>query len=534
MPEIKTRQVQKGTIKSLDRAAAMTCRLKDVQTRTKDLIDDPRTRSSRSSDEYASNRITGMAKDTGADAVYAAEKTVTWSAGKIRHAVSQAQERGFASPVRARSFVRIRRKKLAEQELIAARQGSIRNFANSRQLARTKGKEKAIREFAKQRTVVDSRKRSLQSVRITKRAVRRTRRMAQRTARRMRDLIRSVKAMIGAISAGGIVCLLIVLVCILFGAAFYFFGDDSSANYTPVSPEVEAYSAVISKYADQYGIGEYTELVKAVMMQESGGRGTDPMQASESGFNKKYPHSPNSIKDPEYSIQCGVQALAASLKEARCKNPMDMDRIRLALQGYNYGNGYIAWAIARDGGYTVENASDFSDMQAKKHGWKSYGDKQYPAHILRYYPYGNYNYGIGNGKIVSVAARQIGNKGGRKFWSWYGFHSRVEWCACFVSWCSDQCGYIKAGIMPKSAGVGGMISFYKNKHQWQTRSYKPSAGDVIFFDWGGDGSPDHVGLVEKCDGRTVYTIEGNSSDTCRRRSYPVGGRQIYGYGVPKY
>ena len=68
----------------------------------------------------------------------------------------------------------------------------------------------------------------------------------------------------------------------------------------------------------------------------------------------------------------------------------------------------------------------------------------------------------------------------------------------------------------------------------QTRSYKPSAGDVIFFDWGGDGSPDHVGLVEKCDGRTVYTIEGNSSDTCRRRSYPVGGRQIYGYGIPKY
>ena len=79
-----------------------------------------------------------------------------------------------------------------------------------------------------------------------------------------------------------------------------------------------------------------------------------------------------------------------------------------------------------------------------------------------------------------------------------------------------------------------MISFYKNKHQWQTRSYKPSAGDLIFFDWGSDGSPDHVGLVEKCDGRTVYTIEGNSSDTCRRRSYPVGGRQIYGYGVPKY
>ena len=331
MPEIKTRQVQKGTIKSLDRAAALTCRIKDVQTRTKDLVDDPRTRSSRSANEYASNQITGMAKDTGADAVYAAEKTVTWSAGKIRHAVSQAQERGFASPVRARSFVRIRRKKLAEKEQIAARQRSIRNFANSRQLARAKGKERAIREFAKQRTVVDSRKRSLQNVRITKRAVRRTGRMAQRTARRMRDLIRSAKAMIEVLSAGGIVCLVIVLVCILFGAAFYFFGDDSSANYTPVSPEVEAYSAVISKYADQYGIGEYTELVKAVMMQESGGRGTDPMQCSASGYNK----TGKKITDPKVSIDVGVHTLAECIRSAGVKDPTDLDRIKLGLQGYN-------------------------------------------------------------------------------------------------------------------------------------------------------------------------------------------------------
>ena len=534
MPEIKTRQVQKGTIKSLDRAAALACRMKDVQTRTKDLVDDPRTRSSRSSDEYASNRITGMAKDTGADAVYAAEKTATWSTGKIRHAVSQAQKSGYAIPVRARSFVRIRRKKLAEKELIAARQRSIRNFANSRQLTRTKGKEKAIREFAKQRTVVDSRKRSMQSVRITKRAVRRTGRIAQRTARRMRELIRNAKAMIDAISAGGIVCLVIVLVCILFGAAFYFFGDDSSANYTPVSPEVEAYSAVISKYAGQYGIGEYTELVKAVMMQESGGKGTDPMQASESGYNKKYPHSPNSIKDPEYSIQCGVQALAASLKEARCKNPMDMDRIRLALQGYNYGNGYISWAIARDGGYTVENASDFSDMQAKKHGWKSYGDKQYPAHVLRYYPYGNYNYGIGNSKITEVAAKQIGNQGGRKFWSWYGFKGHVEWCACFVSWCADQCGYLQSGTLPKFSLVSDGVNWFKAKHQWQKPGYQPKAGDIIFFDWDGNGSPNHVGIVESCDGKTIRTIEGNTSNMCARRTYPVHSGTIFGFGVPKY
>ena len=533
MPEIKIRQVRKGTIKSLDRAAAMTCRLKDVQTRTKELLDDPRTRDSSSLDEYASNRITGMVQDASGDAVFATEKTASWSAGKIRGAAYMRGDRSVFA-IRNGRYIRFRRLQLAEKEVIG-RQRSIRNFANSRQLARTKGKEKAIREFAKQRTVVDSRKkRSLQNARVTKRAARRTGRMVQRMARRMRDLIRSVKAMIEALSAGGIVCLVIVLVCILFGAAFYFFGDDSLANYTPVSPEVEAYSAVISKYAGQYGIGEYTELVKAVMMQESGGKGTDPMQASESGYNKKYPHSPNSIKDPEYSIQCGVKALAASLKEAKCKNPMDMDRIRLALQGYNYGNGYISWAIARDGGYTVENASDFSDMQAKKHGWKSYGDKQYPAHVLRYYPYGNYNYGIGNSKITEVAAKQIGNQGGRKFWSWYGFKGHVEWCACFVSWCADQCGYLQSGTLPKFSLVSDGVNWFKAKHQWQKPGYQPKAGDIIFFDWDGNGSPNHVGIVESCDGKTIRTIEGNTSNMCARRTYPVHSGTIFGFGVPKY
>ena len=94
-----------------------------------------------------------------------------------------------------------------------------------------------------------------------------------------------------------------------------------------------------------------------------------------------------------------------------------MDRIRRALQGYNYVPGYITWAVNRDGGYTVENASTFSENQAARLGWSSYGDKQYVSHVLRYYPYGRYNYGIGNEVIVSVAAEQLGNEGGAKFWS---------------------------------------------------------------------------------------------------------------------
>lgn len=139
--------------------------------------------------------------------------------------------------------------------------------------------------------------------------------------------------------------MLIIMIVVLFGAAVAMFGGGSDSNsYTPVSVEVEAYEPIIQKYAKEYGIPEYVELIKAVMMQESGGRGLDPMQAAEGSFNTRYPHEPNGIKDPEYSIQCGVQELKAALTSAEVESPIDMEHIKLALQGYNFGNGYISWA----------------------------------------------------------------------------------------------------------------------------------------------------------------------------------------------
>ena len=74
------------------------------------------------------------------------------------------------------------------------------------------------------------------------------------------------------------------------------------------------------------------ELIKAVMMQESGGRGLDPMQSSEGSFNTRYPRRPNGITDPEYSICCGVQELKSCLESAEVESPIDMEHIKLALQ----------------------------------------------------------------------------------------------------------------------------------------------------------------------------------------------------------
>ena len=140
----------------------------------------------------------------------------------------------------------------------------------------------------------------------------------------------------------------------------------------------------------------------------------------------------------------------------------------------------------------------------------------------------------GNPQLVELAKRQGGNVGGYPYWSWYGFNSRVEWCACFVSWCADQCGYIESGLVPKFAGCVDGANWFKSNGKWQDRTYEPKVGDIIFFDWEGDGTTDHVGIVEKCENGTVYTVEGNSSDACKQRQYTVGSSNIYGYGIPAY
>ena len=351
----------------------------------------------------------------------------------------------------------------------------------------------------------------------------------------VKAIIAGTKALISALIAGGWIAIVIILIVVLLGCAVSLFGGGSdSTSYTPVSAEVEAYTPLIQKYAKQYGIPEYVELIKAVMMQESGGKGSDPMQAAEGSFNKKYPHEPNGIKDPEYSIECGVQELKAALVSAEVENPIDMERIKLALQGYNFGNGYISWAKTNYGGYSYANAVEFSAMQAQRLGWEKYGDTQYPAHVLRYYPYGRAFTSGGNHAIVEVALTQLGNEGGQPYWRWYGFGGRVEWCACFASWCADQCGYLESGIIPKFSLCSDGVNWFKGKGQWQDKNYEPQAGDLIFFDWGSDGSIDHVGIVERCENGTVYTVEGNSGDACKQQSYPVGSGSIYGYGVPNY
>ena len=591
MADIKTRDAVKGTIKTIDKAAVASERMKSAYAKTKDKAEQGYYADESSATEYAADRVSCASERVTEEGVHQFNKqgqksiqTTQENIGKTKDKIADFKQKRAAKAAEQRM-----ERNMSEQNGLQIRHGTasrsaapdmpqsgksqlIKTRQQSRKTIKTTARnaEKAVKSTAKgsvktaergvktaQATSKATIKTAEQTAKATKEAAKASAKAAQKAAQEakatakataeatktavratiaaVKVIIAGTKALISALIAGGWVSVVIILIVVLLGCAVSLFGGGGGSNaYTPVSAEVEAYEPLIQKYAKQYGIPEYVELIKAVMMQESGGRGLDPMQAAEGSFNTRYPHEPNGIQDPEYSIQCGVQELKAALISAEVENPIDMEHIKLALQGYNFGNGYISWAKTNYGGYSYTNAVEFSTMQAQRLGWESYGDTQYPAHVLRYYPYGRAFTSGGNQAIVEVALTQLGNEGGQPYWSWYGFDGRVEWCACFVSWCADQCGYLDSGIVPKFAGCVDGANWFKGNGQWQDRNYEPTAGTIIFFDWENDGETDHVGIVEKCENGVVYTVEGNSGDACRQNQYSVGSSSIYGYGIPAY
>ena len=591
MADIKTRDAVKGTIKTIDKAAVASERMKSAYAKTKDKAEQGYYADESSATEYAADRVSCASERVTEEGVHQFNKqgqksiqTTQENIGKTKDKIADFKQKRAAKAAEQRM-----ERNMSEQHGLQIRHGTasrsaapdmpqsgksqlIKTRQQSRKTIKTTARnaEKAVKSTAKgsvktaergvktaQATSKATIKTAEQTAKATKEAAKASAKAAQKAAQAakatakataeatktavratiaaVKVIIAGTKALISALIAGGWVSVVIILIVVLLGCAVSLFGGGGGSNaYTPVSAEVEAYEPLIQKYAKQYGIPEYVELIKAVMMQESGGRGLDPMQAAEGSFNTRYPHEPNGIQDPEYSIQCGVQELKAALISAEVENPIDMEHIKLALQGYNFGNGYISWAKTNYGGYSYANAVEFSTMQAQRLGWESYGDTQYPAHVLRYYRYGRAFTSGGNQAIVEVALTQLGNEGGQPYWSWYGFDGRVEWCACFVSWCADQCGYLDSGIVPKFAGCVDGANWFKGNGQWQDRNYEPTAGTIIFFDWENDGETDHVGIVEKCENGVVYTVEGNSGDACRQNQYSVGSSSIYGYGIPAY
>ena len=288
--------------------------------------------------------------------------------------------------------------------------------------------------------------------------------------------------------------LIILVVITLFIGVFACLSDNGGINseIEPLSAEVLAYEETITKYAEQFKIENYVPILEAIMMQESGGKENNPMQSSESGFNTKYPRKPNGITDADYSIEVGVQTFLDCLTRAKVDNPSDTKKLYLALQGYNYGSGYIEWAVSNFGGYSKANAKVFSDMKKCELDWITYGDPDYVPHVMRYVGFAfrcgtNPNFDNYDAWVNINPYAQAKLYGQCTWFGWGRFYELYGYSPGFIGdgWkCVDQ-----------------LLKTHGDKFE---RSTTPKPGAVF----SGIGR-NHVGIVIAVDEDTLTIQEGN-------------------------
>ena len=390
MPEIKTRSKELNKVKTLDRNALAAQRMKAAYVHTKETARVVKKRE----DEQGSaeSKATEQISHSGERLTYSAVSTVNAQGKKAAVQTKQNSEKAKAdirSRERTRAASEIRTKAdtmqgAAEVKTADAKKAIVRTKPGEIKKNESAAQIKTAQQTIMKKTVAkksEEKLRSTQTAKAAKKAEEKVQAAAKAAAKFIKTSAAATKAMALAVFAGGWLLLLLAVIVVLFGAIGSIFTVD--VDKAPVSDEVKAYAEIIQIYALEQGIPEFSEIIMAVMMQESGGRGSDPMQASESAFNTEYPNTPGGITDPEYSVYVGVQTFADVLAQAGVADIEDTERLYIALQAYNFGPGYISYAY-NNGGHSQLVAMAFSEMMAQRMGWESYGDPYYVQNVMRY------------------------------------------------------------------------------------------------------------------------------------------------------
>ena len=570
MHDIKTRDVVKGTIKAIDKSAVTAERMKDAYVRTKGEAEHGVFAAESSPEEYAADRTLTGTETTAHEAANgfdkAGRKGVKTTKENISKAKDYFQRRKTDLPKKQAqdAMRRVRRSADTTQKTIKTvdRSGkAIKQTAKSTGKAAVKTTQKTIKTA---RTTIKTTQAAAKTAQETAQATAKAAKTAAQTARAaakataadikaavkattaaVKAIIAGTKALITAIAAGGWVAVVIILViCVIgliVGSCFgiFFSGEDSGTGQTMRQAVQEINADYQSQIDTTRANITYDEL------EMSGSRAVWPeVLAVYAVKTTTDPDDPQEVATVDDSKKAILKDIFWRMNELSSRTESKTEKV---ITETDDGHGNIvetATTVTRTYLYitvshkTAEEMADLFNFNADQRQQLSELLAGENRSMWSAVLYGIY---FGDDSIVTVALSQIGNVGGQPYWSWYGFESRVEWCACFVSWCANECGYIDGGVIPKFAGCVNGVQWFKDRGQWQDGSFEPSAGQIIFFDWDNkgssgpqDGQSDHVGIVEKCENGIVYTIEGNSGDSCRQNQYPEGHYEILGYGIPAF
>ena len=585
MPDIKTRDVVKGTVKVIDKSAVAAERMKDAYVRTKDKAEHGIFAAESSPEEYAADRTLTGTETAAHEAAHGLDKAGRKGVKTTKENISKAkdyfQRRKADLPKKQTkdAMRRVRRSADTTQKAIKTvdRSGkTIKQTAKSTGKAAVKTTQKSIKTAEQtsrtaikttqaaaktaQKTAQAAAKTAQKTARATAKAAKtaaQTARAAAKataagikaavkaTAAAVKAIIAGTKALIAAIAAGGwiavVVIIVICLIGLIIGSCFgiFFSGEDSGTGQTMRQAVQEINADYQSQIDTTRANITYDEL------EMSGSRAVWPeVLAVYAVKTTTDPDDPQEVATVDDAKKAILNDIFWQMNELSSRTESKTEKV-ITETDDGYGNIVeTATTVTRTYLYitvshkTAEEMADNFNFNADQRQQLSELLAEENRSMWSAVLYGIY---FGDDSIVTVALSQIGNVGGQPYWSWYGFESRVEWCACFVSWCANECGYIDGGVIPKFAGCVNGVQWFKDRGQWQDGSFEPSAGQIIFFDWDNkgssgpqDGQSDHVGIVEKCENGIVYTIEGNSGDSCRQNQYPVGYYEILGYGIPAF
>lgn len=468
---IKTRESTRD-IKALDKAGFMAQHLRHTTVKSKEMV---LSDHEEETNQYAINQVTARSKQVAGKTSSKVQQKVGQTIRKKIQAQKIKEKRSAFSDMKKRTkqikppktILSSDRLVFTPEQIQLSHQQKVRTKQTRRQAEQAVTKAKTAAHYGKKG--------------VTK---------ASEVVKKTADALHTVYVFLMTISGGA--ALTIILLISLIGGIFLT-GSSVQASGVSLSQEVLQYTPMIQIYCEQYEIPQFVNAIQAIMMQESGGKGNDPMQCSECPFNEEYSNTPDGITNPEYSIEVGVKYFAECLKRAKCTNPFDTDTLSLAFQGYNYGNEYIDWAISNFGGYTQANALMYSQQMQAKLGTSGYGDPEYVPHVMRYYSYGLMNVGDqpnfsneqawGNNNPYS---RQ-GLYGQCTWFAWGRFYEIYGWAP---SWTADG-----------SDWVNMLVTQNSNLFRLSTT---PDVGSVF----SGIGHS-HVGIVIAYDGTNITVQEGN-------------------------